>query len=482
MIFSNSVHELRKTTLTKTIACPETDYAIDGIPCVASGDPHFTMWNGAIHHFQGLNNEQYYYIAPCEGVSNDLMPFKVLATHSHWTPGSNVQRVRYIVFELYESSTVQYLLFIGPTITNGYINVDDASGTLYEDNINLAGYNAGSTQSIGSRFDISLSGTQYELLIDDACAVVFYFAGSQLTIEPPECYRCFICGLCGDFKREAVSGYQTIETCDGGYTTITKPGWSAALSDPFTFDLNGNTWGKSYCDDTRRRLVDLSGDLGDQDSDTSGGLYTPSLPENFTVIETCDPAIEPLVNAACQEARDNATACCDLIGDDGKFCDQLQLYCEVDGCIVVGTDASAIDENVEELFTNAINSTCSIPDVGLLFSDDNLVANNGSNIVDDTFPEWKETCPPTVEGCVAENSCIQCDESCGEYCQCIGCDIDICGVNDCMTCHNEEDYTLVQVYDDGTGYCEEEEGEADSANIYSVVYTFLFCMLLSLIL
>ena len=41
------------------------NYVINGVGCNAWGDPHFTMFNGATHHFQGQDNKQYYYVHPC---------------------------------------------------------------------------------------------------------------------------------------------------------------------------------------------------------------------------------------------------------------------------------------------------------------------------------------------------------------------------------------------------------------------------------
>ena len=65
--------------------------------------------------------------------------------------------------------------------------------------------------------------------------------------------------------------------------------------------------------------------------------------------------------------------------------------------------------------------------------------------------EYLPTCPEEISGCLPENQCESCHESC-EYCQCTQNCWSKCGISDCMTCSDNTD-TLVQISDDGTGYC-----------------------------
>eukprot|EP01083_Nonionella_stella_P001561 4497_1 len=67
-------------------------------------------------------------------------------------------------------------------------------------------------------------------------------------------------------------------------------------------------------------------------------------------------------------------------------------------------------------------------------------------------PTYPATCPSDNVLCDPDNICTTCDESCGDYCQCLGCDVQDCGAQDCMTC--PLGVTLTVIYTDGTGSCD----------------------------
>ena len=352
------------------------DLGINGQACVATGDPHFITFNGNYHHFQGQNDKQYYYIAPCKGWTNSELPFTILATHSEWTTGSTVMGVEDLVFELYDNDGTQYLLFISPS-HNGYIQ-GTTFGTKYDDNVGQSGYSEISDgDEIGDRFTFSRDDDLYTITIagDTDCDVTFKFEGRTVTILPPTCYTDYICGLCGDFK----SADGILRGCNNEPVQIEQDD-EDFWQNPLAFDVAGNGWEIEYfqdnCATTRRRRLQVETDL----------VYTPTLPDNFNFTNPCDSTIQALTIKSCQTARDNAAECCDKLGSD--VCDSIQEDCSFDACVSAGNNASAIDEFVKELFTDAVDSVCTIPGIESIMSEDNLVpnqdedGNSGANLLD----------------------------------------------------------------------------------------------------
>ena len=79
------------------------------------------MFNGVQHHFQGEHNGLYYYVHPCSDVTDDEMPFKILANQRGT---GHVTVINHVILELYQSANEQYLVYIGRNVMNGYINFD----------------------------------------------------------------------------------------------------------------------------------------------------------------------------------------------------------------------------------------------------------------------------------------------------------------------------------------------------------------------
>eukprot|EP01083_Nonionella_stella_P199127 730440_1 len=327
-------------------------------------------FNGLYHHFQGEDGEQYYYIAPCKSRTSEDLPFKILATHSAWSSGSRVMGVEDLVLELYESITTQYLVFISPS-HNGYIQ-GTTHGTKYADNVGQTGYiELSGGEQIGTRFSFARDGDLYTITIDTDYALKFKFEGRTVTILPPDNYKPFICGLCGDFN--AADGI--LRGCNNAPIEI-KQDDEKFWEDPLAFDIHGNGWSKSYvqdkCTTRRRRRLQVETQLS----------YTPELPANFTIENPCDSSIESLATTSCQTARTNAAECCDILGSG--FCDSLQEDCAFDACVSSGTDTTAVDGHVKELFTDAINSVCTIPEIESVFDDKNLSPSEDSDGTDGT--------------------------------------------------------------------------------------------------
>eukprot|EP01083_Nonionella_stella_P282652 961806_1 len=356
------------TTETPETCTKGVNYAIDGAICHVWGDPHFNTWSGVRgrHDFMGqpaTGKSQFYYVARCNGATVDDMPFTIIGKHKQWS-GSGVTGLQYVTMELYDDDGSEYIVFLSSSIAR---YGSRGASTLYDEQGQLAYLTSGVDTTIGNRFSIQITRSSSRmnavLTIDGTCTVQFWMDGSMtgmhtLYITPPDCYRCFICGLCGDFRRAAAAtSRQKLETCGGGFVEYTK-GWGS--DNAFAYDTNGNTWEVNYCSQTRRRLSGTSGE------------YTPDIGD-FTYVEPCDSSIEQQVAESCQTARDNAVTCCDLIG--GTLCDELQESCEFDVCVVAGTDTSVIDETVAMLFTAAVDLACEIPNIAYLFDEDRVIAD-----------------------------------------------------------------------------------------------------------
>lgn len=142
-----------------------------------------------------------------------------------------------------------------------------------------------------------------------------------VVIEPPSCYRCFSCGLCGDFKRPMVpevaafdgeGGHNALETCYGGEVPVT-PGWIG--DNVFAYDQNGCSW------EMRFREANCPPLRGQFDSAIDGDArreYVLATAPDFQWDDPCDPEIADLVIIECQKARDLSKDCCDVVG--GRYC------------------------------------------------------------------------------------------------------------------------------------------------------------------
>merc|ERR1711971_626449 len=283
----------------------------------------------------------------------------------------------------------EYYIFISANL-HSYIEVAQASGSAYDDNAgnaNLISMVSGADTLIGDftfRYTQTIANQQIDAVLTtaDGCTVSFYMKGQiwgaqnrymmhVAVIQPPRCYRCHTCGICGDFKS---SGSQ-LQTCHGSTIPFTA-GWGS--SNAFAYDVNGNTWEQEYRD-THCVVPD-----GIQTTEAPKGppeVPTPELPECFPDCfeDPCDPAIAAQVVTECEDAYDDAEECCDAIG--GGVCDELLEDCKFDACVAAEGDANAIADAVEALFTDAVDMVCDIPDIGDDFDDDKLI---------------EETMPPTT--------------------------------------------------------------------------------------
>merc|ERR1712232_1051334 len=128
---------------------------------------------------------------------------------------------------------------------------------------------------------------------------------NYLRINPPECYKCAICGLFGDFKS------QQMRTCDGeGY--IEYGGWLNA------WDERGWSWERTYVEQNCNPDPTVPSPPNPNENKT---VYIPPPDPGITDIH-CDEAIQEAVLSKCNQTRIEFDFCCDSIG--GTFCDDLQ--------------------------------------------------------------------------------------------------------------------------------------------------------------
>eukprot|EP01083_Nonionella_stella_P180253 642262_1 len=358
----------------------DLDYFFDGTDCVVSGDPHFRMWNGDRHDFQGqpsTGKDEFYYLHRCAGVDSTMMPFSISGRHHRWSSKS-VSGLDYIIIHLVDSNGDMYYVWLSSGI-HAYLDAATATNTNYDDNTATASaLTSGTEEQIGSRFALLYTQTSTNqikvvLTIQQTCTVELYMKGEAvydsatgfdryrmhyLQITPPECYRCFICGLCGDFANKATYGvWERVQTCNGGFTSY-RAGYSAAITE--AYDVNGWSWEYSYVEANCNAT-----DAGDGSGTVDPEPYFPA-PLADPIVEPCDnAALQRAVIEECQSARDSRTTCCETIGEE--YCDTQQDNCEVDACVVADGDLTAISDAVAEIFTEAVDLVCNLPDAGTRF-------------------------------------------------------------------------------------------------------------------
>ena len=153
------------------------NYFVPGTPCTISGDPHYSIWNGARHDFQGaVDNGLYHYVTPCSGSHHGDMPFDILGKHRKWR-GSMVQGLEYLVFNLFgDTDDDRHLLFFSASFQS-VIAGAAALGPRYEDNIGseaLIDLSAGSDIEISSRFKLYALSPFIDSFDPSFCALIVF--------------------------------------------------------------------------------------------------------------------------------------------------------------------------------------------------------------------------------------------------------------------------------------------------------------------
>jgi len=398
---------------------------LEGNPAWISGDPHTMTFAGVRHDFQGIpqnGKDQYYYIYPCSLYDNIDLPFNMIITHEE--ANIKVSGMDYITLELFMDDgniDADYYVYLAPEIA-AYASTETQATTYYDDTRtqrNLVQLVSGQTTSIGKKdyFQIevtkSVSGLKpvinVKLIIDGDCAVEIYMMAqgryidgrykmNYMRVNPPECYKCEICGLFGDFQSKRM------QTCDGN--VVAYGGYLNA------WDETAWTWEYNYvnknCKNRRERPP-------------NGEEYVPPTPPPEIVnANPCDEGIQSAVTAACNTAIDEKLTCCASIG--GSFCDDLKKDCYFDACVGAEGDLTKINEQVTALVTNPITEECK---------------DGGMNIVEENF-EVVETPDPKQD--------IICPKADGIWSEC-NMGNDPRGINEILGQKKSEEWMLVNYVD-----------------------------------
>eukprot|EP01084_Bolivina_argentea_P232248 391476_1 len=389
-----------------------SNYFIGGNTATAQGDPHFQIFNGNTHNYQGNSGGQYYYMHPCPGSHFGAMPFTLLASHITWI-GKSIA-INYITLELYDiySEKLKWVVYLNYEFA--YL-ADYKYGTVYNP-ANVAYFTeltSNTTHSLPHKeiviyyYKNTVHKTvQLKLSIGGVDTCVFELSMQQqlndpkpatyfLTVPPPDCYKCFTCGLFGSFQKgrqsSVSSGKGTLLTCDGGYYQ-----YQIDLMEEFStddYDRNGWTWEKSYVDtycannfngesSRRRRLQGVNYIADQSNSIGSNGEYFVELYDSSFEPMSCNLDLDMYnITNECESVIDDYSQCCSTIG--GKFCAALKGWCKFDTCIFFQETNSplTVDDFVYDFIAESLDWHCNKPDLDIQYNDDDLVEISGA-------PDW----------------------------------------------------------------------------------------------
>eukprot|EP01084_Bolivina_argentea_P260764 440477_1 len=386
------------------------NYFIEGNQAYAWGDPHFKMWNGDYHDFQGSGeniNDQYYYITRRKGSSTADLPFNLLGKHYYYDKNHIMRAIDYITLQLFDSNDDVYLIFLQTDIRVYTANAKSSTeSTLYDPNdATLTELVTGIPVKLGTQFTATVtlstaSRLDFTLKIGKYCKISLYMTswGSKkiqliprrklqnLYINPPNCFQCFITGLFGDFNKTKVGpnsqtegGASRIQLCDANYKAIKSGWWSDdELVKKTAFDENGLSYKVGYnCDDLisgGRRLLETSSSL-------TSSNYELKPAQDFVYIEQCprDSEIAQLTKTECLNTRmqyDNSVCKSEAMEN---VCDSLQSACEYDACVAASGNITRVPIEVEDMFGNTLGFLESIPNIEELYDPTKLIAAPTNN-------------------------------------------------------------------------------------------------------
>eukprot|EP01084_Bolivina_argentea_P200533 342907_1 len=315
-----------------------TNYDISGVQCVAWGDPHFTTFNGNKHDFQGNKNDlsktQFNYMYPCIDYTFEEQPFALIGTHYPYF-GRAQTGLDYVVLRLIDRDDSEYLVFLSTYIA---AYTERVTSTLIDDydinNMNILLSDISTPIGTGNRFqiiytEISVNNRISVLLkIDNLCELKFRMSGQHqkvnnkwrmhdIIIEPPQCYKCTTCGLCGTFN---IPDW-TMPNCYGD----TFP-FSAGTFWYNAYDANAWTYEQNYIEQN------CEGITPPDNNDTPSPItpYTCELPVEEP-IDTCHPELKVLIKLNCANIiNNNFIDCCNNISPE---CNDLASGIIIDQCL-----------------------------------------------------------------------------------------------------------------------------------------------------
>lgn len=243
-------------------------------------DPHITTWNQVYEHFQGEvnlagpdpeltgrpNQILYYLMTNCNPDDTENPPYRMLGSFVQYVNGP-MSVMNYVVLELFDADETYYVFLTpGRYIANNdrvipvrkyYRKSDGAGPDLRANNragIEPAGRLGAGDNCIGARFTINLNGDldlDFNTLltiqsIDGTAPCTLHFnirlgdtphyqyRWTYITVYPPSCDRCEICGLFGDFQTPMHEARML--QCDGTYKYYTT-NWA-----PSPIEFEGAGW------------------------------------------------------------------------------------------------------------------------------------------------------------------------------------------------------------------------------------------------
>eukprot|EP01084_Bolivina_argentea_P140179 246519_1 len=311
-----------------------------------------------------------------------------MGTHIYWR--SSVKTLHYITLELYDYNGDEYLVWFNGYIHEYVLNNNNIS-PLYDTAKNQASLNtliSGVQTNIGERFkilykQINSKTISVDMIIDGVCELTFYMYMSnsrihKLVIKPPTCYKCHVCGLCGDFKTKPTSSkWKRLESVTGQIVKYRTGCCGSKFKE--LYDKRG--WGceKKYVDSIlrRRRLQNIN------DS------YSIDAGDNFTYVHPCNESVDAKAIQQCQLARraNHTVHACQSVGD--SFCDDLQETCAIDVCEASALNISSVENNVQELFVDIIDFIVNTTDITHLFN----LTNNTKYITIEQCMDYQNHAP-----------------------------------------------------------------------------------------
>lgn len=303
---------------------------------------------------QPSEKDSFYYVAPCAGPTVKDPPFRILGKHTAKQGGATLD---YLTLELLNDDGSVVHFFASSGLHHYALNQNDPD---YDsiDPATMQTVTSAVQTSLGLRFQIryiqvSFRQAYFELLVDGNKAVEIHAYGTNFfggrfrqhtaVIRVDTAYENELCGLCGplDVSTVNVGGSISIMPAFCGQDAIdfpTNPGESIHPSGAL-YDIDGWSYEREFYLNNCGNYYDITDNAGSN-----------------TATKSCSAPIAQAVADVCDAAKAAAsTACTQVDADLPGYCDNLLSYCKIDACVIADGDVTAIDDAVQDSFTDVIN-------------------------------------------------------------------------------------------------------------------------------